>query len=123
MMLNKINPVVKPIEIPGIRYFANQVAGMDNGVNLTIGEPDFATPEQVKKAGIQAIEKNQTGYSHNAGLFELRLAVASFFEDTYHFAYDPAQEIIITNGASEGLDSVLRTIICEGDEVILPAPI
>lgn len=122
-MLNKINPVVKPINIPGIRYFSNQVADMENGINLTIGEPDFATPESVKLAGINAIRQNYTGYSHNAGLLELRQEVATFFHEKYAILYQPEREIIITNGASEALDSVLRTIICEGDEVILPAPI
>lgn len=122
-MLNKISPVVKTIEIPGIRYFSNQVSEMKNGINLTIGEPDFATPEAVKQAGIDAINRNLTGYSHNAGLLELRSEVSTFFQEKYDFHYKPEDEIIITNGASEGIDSILRTIILEGDEVILPAPI
>ncbi|RYG73186.1 aminotransferase class I/II-fold pyridoxal phosphate-dependent enzyme [Lentibacillus lipolyticus] len=122
-MLDKVNSRVRSIEVPGIRYFSNQVAQMSNGVNLTIGEPDFTTPENVKQAGIAAINKNLTGYSHNSGSFELRQEVSSFFKEKYNFYYRPQDEIIITNGASEGLDSVLRTILCDGDEVILPAPI
>lgn len=122
-MLNKINQRVIPIEIPGIRYFSNQVVEMENGVNLTIGEPDFPTPENVKQAGIQAIENNQTGYSHNAGMLGVREAVSDFFHDTYQCYFDPQKEVLITNGASEALDSTLRTILTAGDEVILTAPI
>ncbi|MEI3613431.1 aminotransferase class I/II-fold pyridoxal phosphate-dependent enzyme [Pseudogracilibacillus sp. SO30301A] len=122
-MLNRINDRVKDISVPRIRIFANKVAQFENGINLTIGEPDFSTPELVKKAGMTAIQNNLTGYSHNAGLLELRESVANFFEDTYHFRYDPETEIVITIGASEGIDAVLRTILEEGDEVIIPAPI
>lgn len=122
-MLYKINQRVIPIEIPGIRYFSNQVVEMENGVNLTIGEPDFPTPENVKQAGIQAIENNQTGYSHNAGMLGVREEVSAFFHDIYQCYYDPQKEVLITNGASEALDSTLRTILTAGDEVILTAPI
>jgi len=122
-MINKVNERVKSISVPGIRIFANQVAAFEDGINLTIGEPDFSTPERVKQAGIDAITNNLTGYSHNAGLLELRQSVANFFEDTYGFSYDPEHEIVITIGASEGIDSVLRTILTEGDEVIIPAPV
>lgn len=122
-MLNMINSRVLDLEVPGIRVFSNQVAQYDDGINLTIGEPDFPTPEKVKQAGINAITNNLTGYSHNAGLLELRESVSLFFEEKYGFYYNPKNEIVITTGASEGIDSVLRTILQEGDEVILPAPI
>ncbi len=121
-MLNQINPIVKNIHVPGIRVFANEVAQYENGINLTIGQPDFPTPESIKQAGIQAIQHNLTGYSHNAGLISLRRAVSGFFEDKYDFYYNPENEIVITNGASEAIDSVLRTILLPGDEVILPVP-
>lgn len=118
-----INKRAQEIEITGIRVFANQVEQYADGVNLTIGQPDFPTPERVKQAGIKAIENNLTGYSHSAGILELRQSVARFFEDKYNFSYNPETEIIITSGVSEAIDSVLRTILTEGDEVILPAPI
>lgn len=118
-----INLKAKGLEVPGIRQFSNQLVHFPNAVNLTIGQPDFPTPATVKNAGIRAIERNLTGYSHNAGLLELRQAAADFFKDTYGFSYNPETEIIITNGASEGLDSVFRTILEEGDEVLIPAPI
>ncbi|QKY70268.1 aminotransferase class I/II-fold pyridoxal phosphate-dependent enzyme [Lentibacillus sp. CBA3610] len=118
-----INNRVKDLETPGIRVFSNRVGQLENGVNLTIGEPDFSTPEAVKNAGIHAIKRDLTSYSHNAGLFELRDTVSKFFRERYGFYYNPESEIVITSGASEGIDAVLRTILNYGDEVILPAPI
>ncbi|WP_172372139.1 aminotransferase class I/II-fold pyridoxal phosphate-dependent enzyme [Sporosarcina jiandibaonis] len=122
-MINRVNERVKDIVVPGIRVFSNEVMQYKDGVNLTIGEPDFPTPDPVKQAGIEAIQNNLTGYSHNAGLLELREKVSLFFEEKYGFHYDPVTEIVITTGASEGIDSILRTILTEGDEVIMPAPI
>ncbi len=118
-----INERAKQLSVPGIRQFSNQLVHYPEAVNLTIGQPDFPTPDAVKAAGIAAIENNLTGYSHNAGLLDLRKAIHSFFEDTYGFSYNPETEIIVTNGASEAIDSVFRTILEEGDEVILPAPL
>ncbi|RNF38391.1 aminotransferase class I/II-fold pyridoxal phosphate-dependent enzyme [Planococcus salinus] len=117
-----INSRAEELVFSGIRQFANQMIDYPEAINLTVGQPDFPTPEAVKEAGIQAIRDNQTNYSHNAGVLELRLAIESFFKDTYGLKYDHRNEIIVTNGASEGLDSVFRTILEEGDEVILPAP-
>lgn len=122
-MINKVNKSVKLMGIPGIRVFANKIAGYEDGINLTIGEPDFPTPDRVKQAGINAINNNLTGYSHNSGLLELREKVALFFEGKYNCRYNAQSEIVITNGASEGIDSILRTILSEGDEIIIPAPI
>ncbi|MCG7334902.1 aminotransferase class I/II-fold pyridoxal phosphate-dependent enzyme [Sporosarcina sp. ACRSM] len=118
-----INEHVEMLQVPGIRQFSNKLIHYPDAVNLTIGQPDFPTPEAVKLAGITAIENNQTGYSHNAGLLELRQAVSSFFTWKYGFSYDPEKEIVITNGASEAIDSVFRTILSPGDEVILPTPL
>jgi len=121
-MLDKINQRVTKLEIPGTRQFSNRVSVFRDGVNFTIGEPDIPTPYTVKKAAIKAIENNQTGYSHNAGLFQLRESVSNFFKDIYDVKYDPEDEIVITIGASEGLRSIFETILNEGDEVIIPAP-
>ena len=56
------------MQVPGIRKFSNKLVNFPDAVNLTIGQPDFPTPESVKQAGINAIKNDQTGYSHNAGL-------------------------------------------------------
>ncbi|ANU22632.1 aminotransferase class I/II-fold pyridoxal phosphate-dependent enzyme [Planococcus donghaensis] len=117
-----INRRIESIQISGIRQFSNQLIDYPEAINLTIGQPDFPTPEAVKQAAVTAIQNNQTSYTHNAGLFELRAEIASFFQDTYALKFNPQTEIIVTNGASEGLDSLFRAILEEGDEVIIPAP-
>lgn len=118
----QINPRAEALKISGIRQFFNQLVDYPDAINLTIGQPDFPTPEKVKEAGKAAITADMTSYSHNAGLLELRQEIASFFSDTYKLTYNPQTEIIATNGASEALDATFRTILCEGDEVIIPAP-
>jgi len=118
-----LNPRVQHIQISGIRKFSNMVAQVPDAISLTIGQPDFATPAHIKQAGIQAIEDNQTIYTPNAGLLELRQAACHFVQTKYHLDYDAATEVIVTNGASEALDIAMRTILIEGTEVILPGPI
>lgn len=118
-----LNPRAKALKVPGTRQFSNQLVNYPDAINLTIGQPDFPTPQSVKEAGIHAINNNLTGYSHNAGILNLRESINTFFSDKYGFSYDPINEIIVTNGAAEAIDSLFRTILEEGDEVILPAPI
>lgn len=122
-MEHLINQKVKNIELSGIRKFFNMVAGTEDMISLTIGQPDFPTPEHVKKAGIQAIENNYTSYTHNAGLLDLRTAASSFVEKKYGITYHPENEVIVTIGASEAIDITFRTILSEGVEVILPGPV
>lgn len=76
----QLNPRAIALEQPGIRQFSNQLVNFPNAVNLTIGQPDFPTPQAVKDAGIHAIQNDLTGYSHNAGLIELREAVNNFLQ-------------------------------------------
>lgn len=118
----ELNRRAKNVKVPGTRQLSNLLANDIDAVNLTIGQPDFPTPERVQQAGIRAIQENKTSYSHNFGIIEARRAIASFFQDKYNVEYDPETEILITSGSSEGLDSVFRTILDEGDEVVIPAP-
>ncbi|MDR6124372.1 aminotransferase [Bacillus sp. SLBN-46] len=122
-MEHLVNNRVKNIEISGIRKFFNMVSHMDDLISFTIGQPDFPTPEHVKKAGIDAIEKDFTSYTHNAGTIELRKAACEFVEKKYELEYKADSEIIVTVGASEAIDIAFRTILVEGTEVILPGPI
>jgi aminotransferase len=118
-----INKRVKEIEISGIRKFFNLVADIKDMVQLTIGQPDFPTPDHVKEAGKKAIDNNITTYTHNAGLLQLRDAAANFYKNKYSVEYSAEHETIITAGASEAIDITFRTILEEGCEVILPAPV
>ncbi|MBU7217823.1 aminotransferase class I/II-fold pyridoxal phosphate-dependent enzyme [Staphylococcus gallinarum] len=117
-----LNENSKFLKAPSIRQFSNRMKHIDDCINLTIGQPDFPMPEVVKDAYINAIKENKTTYSHNKGLLETRTTVSKYFEQRYHFTYDP-EEIIITNGASEALDTALRSIINQGDEILIPGPV
>ncbi|MBP2077933.1 aminotransferase A [Oceanobacillus polygoni] len=122
-MHSLINNNVKNIQISGIRRFFQMVANETDVVQLTIGQPDFHTPDYVKNAASNALFQNKTAYTHNAGILELRKAIASFNETNYGISYDPTSEIIVTTGASQAIDIAFRTILSPGDEVILPGPI
>lgn len=122
-MTPTINPRIQAIELSGIRQIANRLVDFPNAINLTVGQPDFPTPTKVKEAAIRAIEAGKTGYTHNAGLLELRQAASEYFNKKYGFTYDPQTEVLVTAGASGGMDATFRTILEEGDEIIIPAPI
>ncbi|MDG5473099.1 aminotransferase class I/II-fold pyridoxal phosphate-dependent enzyme [Jeotgalibacillus sp. ET6] len=118
-----LNPQVQKLEISGIRQFFNRISHIDDMISLTLGQPDFETPGHIKNAAIRAINENFTSYTHNAGFIELRQAISDFMKLKYHLHYHPENEIIVTNGASQAIDTALRTILMPGDEVILPSPV
>ncbi|MCV9887420.1 aminotransferase A [Metabacillus halosaccharovorans] len=122
-MEHLVNSKVKQIELSGIRKFFNLVADYEDVISLTIGQPDFPTPEHVKVAGMKAIDENFTTYTHNAGLIELREAASQFVNKKYGLTYSPNNEIITTVGASQAIDCAFRTILETGSEVILPSPV
>lgn len=117
-----INPRVKDIQFSGIRQFFNMVSEYEDVISLTIGQPDFSTPEGVKESGKLAIDQDLTTYTHNAGLLSLRQVAANFVQSKYNLHYNPEDEVIVTAGASEAIDIAIRTILAEGSEVILPGP-
>ncbi|POA05578.1 aminotransferase class I/II-fold pyridoxal phosphate-dependent enzyme [Staphylococcus caprae] len=117
-----LNTNSKFLRAPSIRQFSNRIKHIDDCVNLTIGQPDFPMPDVVKEAYINAIKEDKTSYSHNKGLPETRQAISHYFNQKYGFAYSE-EEIIVTNGASEALDTSLRSIIEPGDEILIPGPI
>ncbi|WP_172371502.1 aminotransferase class I/II-fold pyridoxal phosphate-dependent enzyme [Sporosarcina jiandibaonis] len=114
---------IQGIELSGIRKVANMLSNYPNAINLTIGQPDFTTPELIKDAGIEAIQNDKTTYTPNMGILELREAISDFFTQKYGFTYNPQTEILVTAGASGGMDATFRTILNEGDEIVIPAPI
>lgn len=90
-------------------------------VTLTAGEPDFPTPFHVKEAAKKAIEDNRTTYTQNAGIPELRKAIAEKFQKDNNLFFSPDQ-ILVSNGAKHSLYNTLKAICNDGDEVIIPAP-
>ncbi|AMY05265.1 aminotransferase class V-fold PLP-dependent enzyme [Staphylococcus condimenti] len=117
-----LNNQSKFLRAPSIRQFSSRIKNIPDCINLTIGQPDFPMPDVVKEAYIKAIKENQTSYSHNKGLMETRTAIRNYFKQRYDFDYTE-EEIIVTNGASEAIDTALRSILEPGDEIILPSPI
>ncbi len=118
----ELNTYAQYLRAPSIRQFSSRINQLDDVINLTVGQPDFNMPDIVKKAYQTAIENNQTTYSHNKGRLDTREAVSQYYQTRFNIHYDP-EEIIITNGASEALDTVLRCIINPGDEILLPGPV
>ncbi len=110
---------VKSIDISGIRKMF-EGAG-PNAINLGLGQPDFDTPEHIKKAAIDAINQGFTGYTANLGIPELREALCAKFERENHFTVKP-DEIIVTSGASEALHLSLQSLVDDGDEVLVADP-
>jgi aminotransferase len=106
----------------GIRKFFDIVATMDDVISLGIGEPDFVTPAPILQAGIDALEQGETHYTSNAGILELREALAEHLNRHYNLDYDPLSELVITVGVSEALYLALNAVIEPGDEVIIPTP-
>lgn len=120
-MNNVISRNVQNIEISGIRKFFNKVSKVDGAVSLTLGQPDFSVPERIKKAMINAIDENRTGYTSNAGIEELRIAISNYLSKHFNINFDK-DEICLTIGGSEGLLSTFTALINSGDKVLIPTP-
>jgi aminotransferase len=107
--------LVKP---SGIRKFFDIINTMPDVISLGVGEPDFVTPEHIRQAGIRSIEQGHTQYTSNYGMLALRGEIASMLNRRYGLSYDPATEILVTVGVSEGVDLSMRALVDPGDEVI-----
>ena len=121
-MRNPLSDKVVNIKPSGIRKFFDLVQEMPDAISLGVGEPDFDTPWHIREEGIFSLEKGRTFYTSNAGLMELRTAIAGYLERKLKLHYDPVHEILVTVGGSEGIDLALRAMLNAGDEVILPEP-
>ena len=117
-----INPTVEKIKPSGIRKYFDIAATMTGVISLGVGEPDFATPWQIRSECVRALDKGKTKYSSNLGVLELRKEIANYQKRKYSLTYTPENEILVTVGGSEAIDMVMRAIINPGDEVIIPQP-
>ncbi|MBL4577973.1 MAG: aminotransferase class I/II-fold pyridoxal phosphate-dependent enzyme, partial [Flavobacteriales bacterium] len=97
-----------------------QAQGVDV-INLSIGEPDFDTPEIVKDAAVQAIKDNLTHYPPVPGFPELRSAISNKFKRDNNLDY-PAEQIVVSTGAKQSIANVVLSLVNPGDEVLLPSP-
>lgn len=116
-----ISKIVKEMPDSGIKDFFDIANTMEGALSLGVGEPDFPTPEHVREAAIASIRRAETKYTDNRGSVELRAAAAEYLEK-FGLHYDRADEILITMGASEGIDLALRTLVNPGDEVLVAEP-
>src|SRR5215204_5700970 len=110
------------IPASGIRRFFDIIATMKDVISLGVGEPDFVTPTSVRNAAIRAVDDGQTKYTSNFGMIELREALATHLERRYGLQYNPATEIIMTSGSSEGLNIALQALLDPGDGVLVADP-
>ena len=94
----------------------------DGIISLGVGEPDFVTPWHVREAAIYSVERGHTYYTSNLGTMELRGEVSAYLDRLYGLHYAPESEILITVGASEAIDLVMRATLNPGDEVISADP-
>jgi aminotransferase len=121
-MRSFVSQSVKNLRPSGIRRYFDIAATMKDVVSLGIGEPDFATPDHITRQGVACLQNGQTGYTANAGLFELREAIAAYNERLYGLSYDPEEQVLVTVGVSEAMFLALKVIIDPGDEVLVVEP-
>lgn len=117
-----LNRTVQEIPPSGIRKFFDIVSTMKDAISLGVGEPDFVTPWNICESAIYSIEQGQTHYSSNWGNLNLRREISDYLHTRCGIDYNPNNEIIVTVGASEGIDLALRTMLEPGDEVLIPDP-
>jgi len=116
---SKFSTKLKKIDISGIRKMFES-AGPE-AINLGLGQPDFDTPEHIKKAAISAINDGFTGYTEGQGILELREALVNKFKRDNNLLFNPS-DIIVTSGASEALQIALASLIDQNDEILVPNP-
>ena len=112
---------VRKVPPSGIRRFFDIVSEMKDVISLGVGEPDFTTPWRCSDAAMYSLRTGHTHYTSNRGLKELTRLISEY-EARFGVRYDPATEVMVTVGASEGIDLALRALIEPGDEVLVPDP-
>ena len=122
MMRDPLSKKVTGLAPSGIRKFFDLVSEMPEAISLGVGEPDFDTPWRIRDEGIYALEQGKTFYTSNAGLKELKEEIGRYLRRKINVDYDPASEIVVTVGGSEGIDIALRAMLDPGDEVLIPQP-
>ena len=117
-----LSQMLSSIEPQLARRLFDKAKTYSNVIDLTLGDPDFPTPEHIKAAGAQALADNKTKYTANAGILELRQAISEDIEKRLGVRYDPDKEIICTIGAMGALYLATICTLNPGDEMIVLAP-
>ena len=121
-LTKRFNKQLDKIQVSLIRQFDQAISEIPGVLRLTLGEPDFTTPDHVKEAAKRAIDQDQSYYTGMSGLLTLRQAASDFVKEKYQLDYNPENEILVTIGATEALSATLTAILEDGDKVLLPAP-
>ena len=106
----------------GVRRMFELAKNYDDSINLTLGEPGFTAPEHIIEAGIKGLKDKKTKYTPNAGIKELRDAIAYKLEKENGIKCDPDKNLIVTAGATQALMLAMVTLVNPGDEVIIQGP-
>ncbi|GEB77944.1 aromatic amino acid aminotransferase [Sporolactobacillus inulinus CASD] len=122
-LVSKMKKELSLIQPSDILKFDQEASAIPGIIKLTIGEPDFNTPEHVKEAGRRSIDNNRSHYAPPNGTPELRQAISHFLEKKYGLFYNADHEILVTAGATEAIYTVLTSILNPGDKVLMPTPI
>ncbi len=117
-----LSPAVCQLKPSGIRKFFDIAETMEDVISLGVGEPDFPTPWEIRKAGILSLEGGKTRYTANRGLAPLCKEICKYMKRKYDVSYESSDEVLVTVGGSEAIDACLRSVITPGDEVIIPQP-
>ncbi len=105
-----------------IRQMFNLAYGRKDSISFTVGEPDFATPQNIVEAAVLALRNGEHRYAPNAGILPLRQAISRQTEKTHGIAYSPENQVIVTAGGMEALMLAMLTILNPDDELILADP-
>ncbi|GED15495.1 aminotransferase [Aneurinibacillus migulanus] len=119
---SRLSRTIQAIPPSGIRRFFELASSMEGVISLGVGEPDFVTPWNTREAAISSLERGYTAYTSNSGLYELREEICKYLDSSFQVSYDPDKEVVVTVGASEGIDLALRAILDPGDEVLVVEP-
>jgi aminotransferase len=115
-----IAKTVQSVPPSGIRKYFDYLD--ETTISLGVGEPDFPTPEAIRREALERLSKGRIPYSSNAGIPELRELVLKYIDSRFSMRGYDIKDILITVGASQAIDLALRSVVDPGDEVIVPEP-
>src|SRR4051812_30673379 len=118
---NRVNKISESQTIAMARKSRELIAQGIDVISLSLGEPDFATPQIIKDAAKKAIDDNFSYYTHVSGYQELREAICKKFKRDNNLDYTP-DEIVVSTGAKQSIANAVLCLVNPGDEVIIPAP-
>lgn len=117
----KVNSIIEKIEVSKIRQIAIKMKNYEDGIDLTIGEPSQDVPKLVKEEMADKVLNYKIGYTQTGGMPELKKEIVKYYNKYFGGAYKQ-ENCLITVGSTEGLSTFIRSLVNEGDEVIMPTP-